>query len=377
MLDKIINRLFLTEPFFGYLLLKLKVIENTNISTMRTNGIRLEYAPAFVKSLTDEHVTGVLIHELMHCVFKHPIRGMGHIMEISQYAADYVINDYIQNQTDFELPQPYLYSDRFQNMSYEEVYKILCDECDEQPNPDLSKVSEELGEFEPNDGDVLVDEEDDSGVSLDDYWDTNVQEAANVVKQVTKGGLTPAAELIIKSVKPAQLPWERLLFRFVDANVRNVTSWKRPNRRFIAQGIYLPSKYSDSLESLLVAIDSSCSVNELQFEHMTAEINKILLKVKPKKLTVMQCDSIVQRVETFQPADYPIQMSITGRGWTQFNPVFEYIEEQQLHPNCMVYFTDLEGDFDFPVPRYPVLWINTSPSNELVAPFGETIRIKI
>lgn len=374
MLNKIKNKLLLTEPFFGYLLLKLKFVEDSNVRTMATDGVTFWYAPDFVKNEEERHLMADIIHELLHCVFKHPIRGKDHNIKISNYAADYVINDYILNKTDFKLQEWVLYDPRFTNMSYEAVYQILLDECDGVPDPGKIELSEKQGTFIPNDGGTVVDN--DINITLEEYLDNNIQEAGNIITKINNGKLTDAQKIILKSTKAAQLPWEKLLNRFLNGISRSGASWNRPSRRFIAQGIYLPSKRSKSLESLVAAIDSSCSVTATQFEHQLAEINKILLKLKPKKFIIIQCDEQIVKVETFTPRDYPITTTIEGRRCTAFEPVFKYIEEHKLNPNCLIYFTDLESGFDFEVPKYPVLWINTSPYNELEAPFGTTIRVK-
>ena len=48
-----------------------------------------------------KHFQGVLmvLSKLLHCVLKHPIRGKDHNSKISNYAADYVVNDYIKTKT--------------------------------------------------------------------------------------------------------------------------------------------------------------------------------------------------------------------------------------------------------------------------------------
>lgn len=372
-LDKAKSQLLLLEPFFGYLLLKLKFIENNKISTLMTNGISFQYSPSFIKNTKPEHLIGDLVHELLHCVLKHPIRGKDHNIKISNYAADYVVNDYIRNKTDFLLQDWVLYDPRFSNMTYEEVYAILFKECNGKPDEGLVSKSEKQGTFVIQDKKTIVDP--DTKITLDDYWTSNIQEAGNILKAIKKQP-TKCEEEILKGNKPAQLPWERLLYRFMDAHNKLHTSWSRPNRRFIAQGLYLPTKSSGGMTRFVAAIDTSCSVTQIQFQHMIAEINKILLKIKPEEFILLHCDDRIAKAEIFNKSDYPITTVMMGRGYTEFSPVFDYIKSRNLNPNCLVYFTDLEGDFDFSFPKYPVLWINTSPTNKLVAPFGSTIRLK-
>lgn len=373
MLTKIKSKLLLTEPFFGYLLLKLKFIEDESVKTMGVDGIHFWYAPSFVKNESTEHLLADVIHELMHCVLMHPTRGFNHNKEISNYAADYVVNDYIRNKTDFILQSWALYDPRFQNMSYEAVYKILFDECKGKPDPKLMNISKKQGSFSPMPKSAV---EPETGLPLEDFWISSIQEAGDIVKATGKPS-TQIQEELLNSIVPPQLPWEKLLNRFCVKNIKLNSSWNRPNRRFIHQGIYLPTYNFKGLERLVGAVDTSCSVNNIQFQHMIAEFNKILINLKPELLTILHCDDKIAKVESFTKKDYPITTTMMGRGMTAFEPVFKHVEEEKLKPNCLIYFTDLEGDFNFNPPPYPVLWINTSPYNKYIAPFGTTIKMKV
>ena len=368
------QKLLLLEPFFGYLILKLKFIETESVKTMAVDGIHFWYSPSFIKKHTPLEILGVVVHELLHCVLMHPTRGAKHNREISNYAADYVVNDYIINKTTFVLPDCRLYDERFQNMTYDAVYKILIDEAQGKPKPDLVKQSEKMGKFEP--APTQVDPEDTAGQSLEEYWKNNLQEAAEVIKQ-SGSSLSPAIDELVKNTVAPQLPWNRLLHRFCVRSIKTLSTWNVPHRRFVHQGLFLPSKANKGLQELIIAVDTSCSVTILQFEHMLAEINKILLKLKPVKLTLIHCDDKIAKVETYSVKDYPIKTSMAGRRYTAFKPVFDYVKEHNLRPNCLVYFSDLEGDTNFKPPSYPVLWINTAYPNNMKPKFGKVIGLNI
>jgi predicted metal-dependent peptidase len=61
-----------------------------------------------------------------------------------------------------------------------------------------------------------------------------------------------------------------------------------------------------------------------------------------------------------------------GGGGTDFRPVFEWVEESQTEPACLIYLTDLCCHSYPAPPDYPVLWVTES---RRTAPFGETVRI--
>ena len=50
---------------------------------------------------------------------------------------------------------------------------------------------------------------------------------------------------------------------------------------------------------------------------------------------------------------------VYGGGGTSFDPIFDYIEENNVDVGCLVYFTDGYGHVSGSTVRYPVLWVTT------------------
>ena len=76
--------LIVDEPFFGWLLFRLKGRERRSIQTMATDGVSLFYNPDFVETLNAATLAGTLAHEVMHpalfiimCVVPGAIRNGG------------------------------------------------------------------------------------------------------------------------------------------------------------------------------------------------------------------------------------------------------------------------------------------------------------
>jgi predicted metal-dependent peptidase len=366
------------EPFFGFLLLKLKFHEDKKgvvTKTMAVDGINLWYHPPFVRTLSEAHLLGVLVHEVLHCVLKHPFRGVGHNAEISGLAADFVTNGYIHKYTNFELPEPHLHSLEFDEMQYEEVYDILMQKTKGKSDDDTRKKQQNCGDFLPAPPDA-VDEA--TGLKPEDYWASAVTEVAALMKSLGNKP-KPGEDYLVKQVQPAQLSWEKLLLRFANSNIKTELDWSRFNRRAIIRGIRMPAKNKSGMRRFVAAVDTSASVfyDPKQFEHMLGEMEKICKSVNPQEFILIHCDDFVRKAETFRDRDYPFKSTMAGGNCTAFAPVFKYVQENRLNPNCLVYFTDCEGSFSFPKPSYPVLWINTSPRNRIIAPFGKTIKLKV
>ena len=54
-----------------------------------------------------------------------------------------------------------------------------------------------------------------------------------------------------------------------------------------------------------------------------------------------------------------------------FQPIFDWVEQNDVDPEGMVFFTDLYPCDEFPPePHYPVLWVSTEADQ--TAPWGKT-----
>src|SRR5258708_24012406 len=64
--------LLLDQPFFGVLALQLRIVEDPTAGTPWTDRRSIGGRPTFVDSLTDDQLTPVIAHEVMHCACGHP-----------------------------------------------------------------------------------------------------------------------------------------------------------------------------------------------------------------------------------------------------------------------------------------------------------------
>jgi predicted metal-dependent peptidase len=153
--------------------------------------------------------------------------------------------------------------------------------------------------------------------------------------------------------------------------------WHRPNRRFVARGLYLPGRIDDGVGELIAFIDTSGSIRQDERAMFAAEVASILDEVRPARVRVVYCDSRVQHVDEFTPNDQFIIGTVNGGG-TAFQPAFDYAAEriesgEWEQPVAALYLTDLDGDQPTE-PDYPVLWC-TSSRVRRVPLFGEHIRL--
>jgi len=120
------SRLLRKSPFLGLFLVRLPIQLDEGAGTAVTNGESIRIAPSFLRTLSLEHATGILAHEVYHVLLLHHIgqrRGTRE-PELWNQAADYVVNLILQDAR-FQLPRGALLNARFRGMSTEQVYALL------------------------------------------------------------------------------------------------------------------------------------------------------------------------------------------------------------------------------------------------------------
>jgi len=356
------SRLILDNPFFGTLCLRLKPVERNDIDTGATDGKHLFYNPTWFEKLRPEERIGFLAHEVLHVVFMHHTRRQERHAEKWNVAADYVINLILKSNA-FILPSGGLLDEQYADMTTEHVYSIL-----PEPPEGFGALLIAKGA-----GDVL--DHPDAGSSesvgaIESQLTVAIQQAAEQAR--AQGKLPANMQSLIEDIIKPKVDWRAVLARFLRANTNSDFSWTRPNRRFIWQGMYLPSMYNPCLEEIAIAVDTSGSVSDEELQTFTSETSHILRELSPERIHFIQCDTEVHKDDEYTRESLPLKVEYQGRGGTMFSPVINYINEKHPRVAALVYLTDL-GSNDFgDQPPYPVLWVTTEKGE---APYGEIIEI--
>jgi predicted metal-dependent peptidase len=368
----------MAQPFFGALALRLKMKEDKTCKTLWTDGVWLGYNPDYVSKLTNEECKGVVAHEVMHPAMLHHLRKGNRQHGKWNKAADYAINNVLVNNH-FALPKGALVNPAYNDMAAEAIYPLIPDNGDGGENGDDPDPGN-CGEVREPDGGGDK-EGDGKGRSLSESerkaheaeWKIAVAQAAHVAKQA--GKLPAGMERIIEDVLKPVLPWKNILRRFMTEKAMEDFTWAMPNRRFVGEHIFLPSRISeDSMGALAIIVDTSGSISNDILNDFGAEVQGVHREVKPKDLYVIYCDAEVNHVDHFGPDD-TVTLTAHGGGGTDFRPPFEWMAENGVHPKCAVYLTDGYGMFpdEEDVP-YPMMW--ALYHTDVQPPFGETLHIE-
>lgn len=135
-----------------------------------------------------------------------------------------------------------------------------------------------------------------------------------------------------------------------------------------------PLEYAESskVEELVIAIDTSGSCHKETVERFLAEIEKILMNkdtfFRRMNIHIIQCDSIIQDHTVIHSREewkeYLQDLSIKGRGGTDFCPVFRLVEKIQKEGGLkklkgLLYFTDGDGVYPREKPPYETAFVFT------------------
>lgn len=104
----------------------------------------------------------------------------------------------------------------------------------------------------------------------------------------------------------------------------------------------------DSLDYMMVWVDSSCSMSDDQLKMCLSEIYAVALAKKPLKLVVVQCDTKIQEIKEFRSLKefkgYAMKATVKGRGGTELGPCWELLRKDPRYsrrkPDIVIVFTD-------------------------------------
>jgi predicted metal-dependent peptidase len=333
---------------------------------------------------------GCLCHEVLHCALAHHARRGSRDSRRWNIAADYAVNPIIKDK--FSLPDGVLFDPDLAELSAEDIYsKLPADsggdqgqggsssdggsgdegsqgEDDSGGGPDPGGCGE-VRDLGSEDGAAVPGEADFSQAEAD--WKVAVVQAAQQARAF--GRLPSGVERLVDEVVNPRVDWRAVLRRFMDRAAKSDYSWVPPNRRHVYAGFYLPSCRNSELGPVVVAVDTSGSISNEMLGRVAAELSAIFQDARAE-VHVIYCDAKIQAVEYFPAGDFPSRLNAKGGGGTDFRPVFDWVDGSGVIPSCLIYFSDLEGEYPEVDPGFPVLWVVDGKAGK-VPPFGEVLEV--
>lgn len=339
--------------------------EDSSIPTACVDGITIKYNPDFFLSLNSKLRTSLIIHETWHVALSHMVRKGVRDHRIYNEAGDYVINQLIVDE-DRPIGDGWLYNPKYKGMSTEQIYDILHKNKEENKEETLST--------NPLAGDVREASESTS-TEIKSTIDRIILQAHTVSDMAKQDCGNSSAEMqrYIEDLRNPKLPWESILHQFISTNVQEDYSWSKPNKKYMPEFI-LPSLYSEAIESLTFAVDTSGSISNEVLRKILSEIEYIKDVFNPKKLTIIDCSNKIHGIHELSADESVLDIEFVGKGGTACKPVFDYCDKEDT--KVLIYFTDLYMKLPTEELGYPLLWV-VYDNPKAVASIGEIAFIDI
>ncbi len=426
-------RILCNNGFYGLLLMHTVYSIDEKCETAYTDGERIAFNPQFLERLSNTELDFVMMHEILHIVLQHCIRGRA-IEESERFniACDIVVNSNIllSNNMDFNsitisfLGQPsmHLAPDGREGYEYtaEQVYNMLPSMPDSGLKLNLpgsvedgdngEDVSEGDGEGDDNsegdcgcsalgrakkkqckaNGNSTWDDHSKWGMLEDDdimrdVWVKRFEDACEAISvrdPSNSRGLLPAfAKRILKELRRSQTDWKTVLNNFVQEEITDY-SFNPPDRRFSDSPFFLPdfNAPEDTVKNILFMVDTSGSMSDDMVTAAYSEIKGAIDQFNGRlKGWLGFFDAAIIEPKPFDDEHSFRMIKPAGGGGTDFQIIFEYVSAYMSEepPASIIILTD--GYAPFPKEELsmniPVLWLL---NNENVnPPWGKVARITV
>jgi len=418
-LSRWIIKLLINEPFYAHFLGQVsrvisKDVTETAAVGLRQNAIYLFINPEFflTKLKTLEERVAIIKHEVLHLVFKHLYRHKSNWnAHTANIAADIVVNQYV---SPWPLPEGAILLEQFSvlNLKPEETieyyYSKLIEAKQAAPQK-ISDIKKELESEGSNDNkkeeiqkkiqdwekidDLLNNRHSDGAkIWLDDHgkWSDKAADEAELHRiddailtsrnrmkekdwhdlKKTPAFLKQVVEAILEKRKP-QVDWKRSLRIFANSSRHSkvVGTMKRYSKRFGEPSTGIRIK---SFQKIAVIIDTSGSIDDESLSLFFTEIHAMWNK--RAEILVIECDAAVGQTYPYR-GKFP--KGVSGRGGTEFNPAFEYLQKERKRKKFdgCIYLTDGFANTPTIKPPCKLLWVLTADGTDENLAFGANVKL--
>jgi predicted metal-dependent peptidase len=381
--------------------------------TAYTDGVNKVYCREYIAEYTSESkLRGLILHENLHVGLKQipRHRDLSGDHKLLNYAMDFVVNDIIKHTEGttgtareplVSLPDGALYHTMFHDWSVRKVYNYLkqrkeeIDQADKdgnepQPCPEQSKSSSD-GEGETNIDDALrgMDKEMD-GHDFDGVVEMDAEQLKKLEGEIDKalrqggmlaGRMGSKMPRAIGDMLDPKVDWREVLREFVQSAMRGKDehTWRKMSKPYLANDMYIPSMHSETMGELIVAIDTSGSINNEQISAFASELASICDTCSPEKVRVLWWDTAVHGEQVFEGnyQDIAKMLKPMGGGGTHVGCVSDYIIKSSLNAEAIVVFTDgyVESDIKWEVTA-PTVWFVTQNGSFDPPQGGRVVKVE-
>lgn len=313
----------------------------------------------------------MLRHEAWHVIGFDMLRVKDKDPQKWNEACDYWINAMIYHDSSYKLSLPSggLYSEQFINWDKEKIYEHIVNRSEDT-------ICNKYG------SDIRYSDSDDVSSSMSESLNiADVEKdlaqmiSKSAIQAKSAGGHIPAdiQEYLDNLLNP-KLKWNQILLKYMNSFAKYDYSFKRPNKRMLHQGIYLPSCYSEKLGTIYIATDESVSVTPEEYKLYIGAIEDIQNNLEPSEINVIGFTTIVTHVTKVEKANDLDLLKKRTLGGTDVRCVFNYIKEKNIRPEVLIVFSDMETRLP-DKPNYDVIWVCINNPNWKPPKYGKVIYV--
>ena len=362
-----------------------KVTLEEGFPTACTDGRNETYGVEFLTGLEDnKHVGFVIIHENMHKAGRHPTTYRPLYLlnaRLANMACDYQINgkilkadpngEFVTMPRDAEGNMIGLYDPKYDGWTVPKIFKDLQQQQEEGNEPSG-------GNFDEHDWDSAKELSKEEAQQLEQDIKQALRQGQMAAKKAGVGGAN--SPLGLNELLQSKVRWEDEMAEFFRSScaAKEVSTWRRPNRRFLHMGIVMPTLEGKSIREAVFALDASGSMFfENAMGRVVGEVKKIALTLNIDKVHVLYWDGVVGAHEEYDAQafrNFEHETKPIGGGGTDPACVPEYLKEKGIEPEFVLMLTDGEVN-NWGVWNVPVLWAIAN-KDKITAPVGKTINIQ-
>ena len=350
-----------------------------------TDGFNINYNTTRIAELAERHgdkgVRYVVTHENLHKALRHLVVWKKLWKENptkANYAMDVVCNNLIAEYPDFAIvPDDSVHHPEWAGMNTGEVWDALTDAgmdgTDENGDPQGDDDHKEYAGG-TGDGDSGTDAGD-SGTDAGDSGTPTETEVAALMQAAVSQGMylqkqkCPETARKLGALVTPKVDWRKALAAWLQQRQwgHERSNWKRRSRRGMALGAPLPSRYEERTGRLVLAIDTSGSIDDKTLNAFLSEVSSLCMPLKPESVELVYWGSYVMLPsETYTQADYPKLISTTkpkDGGGTRILEVRDWLRTPAMKDvtGCVILtdgYVGAWGEGTYPCPMFVVLNTN-------------------
>jgi len=375
-----------------------------DVPTAGTNGRDVVYGRAFINDADDKLTRFVVLHEYFHVMLMHMTvwnHVFGEDPETANYAADAVINlmlDDLDPNGDFlTVWDNAVLDQQYRGMDTGEIYRAMKKKqngkpqdgsgsgngkSSDKPKAANGKEAQQFDKHEPAKPDAKGD-----GEGMQPLTPAEAEEVKRTVDSALRQGALIAGKIgadvsrAFGDLLEPQVDWAEQLREWLRTTAagNDLSTWRKPSRRWLAQDTYMPSRYTEAVRRVTIGVDTSGSISQVQLQRALTEIMCACDTVRPEIVDVIYWDSRVAAHEVYEGEAVQTLAQTTkpkGGGGTRVGSMREYMEREDIKPEATIVFTDgyVEPDWGGQWPG-PVLWAISTKG--MRAPSGVSLYVPV